>query len=226
MAIYGSLSDLPAPEILNMLARRTGHLKVTTEPQPGRAARYDLHLDRDHLMGLFLDSRELTDTMLVRDAFRKLLEIEIGTFEFESVEPDLLNRSLRLPIKQLILSTATIIDELENYRSRFPHPDIVFHVTGPIHEHLPGDLELFWIRAEEHLQRGISANALSEALNLSVEEVQLHFYKLRSVGRLVPRRSYAQARPQHRPSVLLERERPHLLRRLLGSLARIGRNSR
>ena len=226
MAIYGSLSDLPAPEILGMLARRTGHLKMVTEPRSGRAARYDLHLDADNLVGLFLDSREVTDLMLVRDAFRKLLELEEGKFEFESVETHLLSRSLRLPIKQLLLSTATIIDELENYRSRFPHPDIVFQMTGPVHEHLPGDLELFFIRAEDHLNRGVSANDLSAALNLSVEEVQLHFYKLRNAGRLVPRRSYAQVSPQHRPPVLPERERPHLLRRLLGSLARIGRNSR
>lgn len=208
-----------------MLARRSGILEISTDPRSTRARDYQLHLDRDNLLALFVDRRELTDTMLIRDAFRSLLDLEHGTFEFESVPDSQLRSSVKLPVKQLVLSTATIIDELANYRSRFPHPDIVFQVVTPVTEHLPGDLELFFIRAETQLRRGISASELAETLNLSVEEVQLHFYKLRSAGRLVPRRSYArQTQTAHRQQ--RTSERPRLLSRLLRSLSRIGRNHR
>lgn len=228
MAIYGSISDLPAPEILNMLSRRTGLLRLTAGSGARRGSRYGLYLDQDELVAMFMDTREITDTMIIRDMFRGLLDLSEGSFEFESLPEENMQRSVRLSVKQLVLSTATIIDELDNYRSRFPHPDIVFQVTSDIYEHLPGDLELFWMRAEPHLRRGISANKLADELNLSIDEVQLNFYKLRSAGHLMPVRSYTRTRQPAASDTAPgpNQNRPNLIKRLMFSLSRIGRNSR
>jgi len=223
LAIYGSLSDLPAPEILTMLANRTGVLRVEAAV-PSRWRRYELHLDRDFLTALYVDERALNDVMLVRDAFRTLVDLQEGSFAFENAAASQLGAAMRLPVKQLVLSTATAIDELAQYRSRFPHPDIVFQLRQPVAEHLPGDLELFYLRAEAHLMRGCSAAELAGILYLSVEEVQLQFYKLRAAGRLVPVRSYA--REAREAAWTAPSRRPHLLARLRESLARLGRGQR
>ncbi len=210
-----------------MLASRSGLLRLeATGLTPKRD--YELHLDRDYLVGLLVDSREVTDVMLVRDAFRSLLDLHQGTFAFENRPSAELRSSVRLPVKQLVLSTATAIDELAEYRNRFSHPDIVFQLKAPIIEHLPGELELFYLRAEEHLLRGCSASELSERLQLSVEEVQLQFYKLRTAGSLVPVRSYVRdARAaSSQPAKAAERSRLPLLSRLRNSLARLGRGQR
>jgi hypothetical protein len=223
LAIYGSLSDLPAPEILNLLASRTGVLRVEAAG-PARWRRYELHLDRDYLTSLLVDDRALNDVMLVRDAFRTLVDLQEGAFTFENGSVPQAAAVMRLPVKQLVLSTATAIDELAQYRSRFPHPEIVFQLEEPVTEHLPGDLEMFYVRAEPHLLGGCSAAHLAEVMQLSVEEVQLQFYKLRSAGRLVPVRSYArEAREAARSG---HGRRPPLLARLRESLVRLGRGQR
>jgi len=223
LAIYGNLGDLPLPDILNMLARRSGLLEVAEGDGRRNDASYRLYLDRDRLRGLFVNGREFSDPFLVADAFRVLLNLEPGTFEFTILEESELQGTLALPVKQLILSSATVIDELNAYRARFPHPTIIFQSDVPVLEHLPGDLELFWMRAEPHLKTGMSAEELARELQLSVEQVQLHLYKLRTAGTIVPRRSYS---PESGQQTAGAGARPHLLRRLLRSLSLFGRNAR
>lgn len=221
MAIYGSLGDLPAPEILNMLARRTGVLRLETGTERRQRTTYDLHLRENHLIGLFVGGRETTDPMLVTDVFRSLLDLTEGNFEFNTRTADELRGSVRLPLTQLILSSATVIDELGAYRARFSHPTIIFQMVAPVEEHLPGDLELFWFRAEHHLRTGISAEALAAELSLSVEQVQLHFYKLRAAGTIAPWRSHLQKQQESQA----QEKRP-LLQRLLRSLRKFARSPR
>lgn len=227
MAIYGSLGDLPLPDILNMLARRSGLLQLTEGSGRQRGTSYHLYLNQGRLHGLFIDGGELTDAMLVTDVFRTLLDLEDGSFKFTILQEAALRGQLALPIKQLILSSATIIDELNAYRARFPHPTIVFEAAAPVLEHLPGDLDLFWARAEPHLLQGTSAERLARELTLSVEQVQLHFYKLRTAGAIAPRRSYTHSHSlRQTPADADGRTRPHLLRRLLRSLSAFGRTLR
>ena len=210
-----------------MLASRSGLLKIDVTGNTPRRS-YVLHLNHDTLVGLFIDSREITDVMLVRDAFRTLLDVDQGSFAFENRPDSELGRSVRLPVKQLVLSTATAIDELAEYRNRFSHPDIVFQLKAPLSEFLPDGLELFYQRAEKHLLRGCSASELSERLQLSVEEVQLQLYKLRSAGSLVPVRSYSRDPRSSgvQQSKSKDRGRLPLLARLRNSLARLGKGSR
>ena len=85
MAIFGTLDEMPLPEILTMLGRRTGKLHLSGLPQ-GQI--YELYLDKANLKALHVDRKFLATDMLVREAMVKLSNYEKGTFKFQRLLPD------------------------------------------------------------------------------------------------------------------------------------------
>ncbi|MBB6099168.1 hypothetical protein HNR42_002604 [Deinobacterium chartae] len=205
MAIFGNLNDLPLPEVLAMLGRRSGRLEVW---QVAGRHRFELHLEQDTLTALVLDGQPLTDTLHVRHHFLDLAAAEIGVFEFNRSEA--LRRDVCLPVQNLLLSTTAVIDELDHYRAQLGSPDTRYALRGTL---LPlGDplLDDFARASAPLLERGASAREVAGQLLLSVDQVQLDLYKLRTLGRVIPLRS-TQPSPGREHS-------PGLIARLLGAL--------
>lgn len=188
MAIFGDLSDLPFPEVLSMLGRRTGRLEIVL---PDLSEKIEVHLEQGVLRGVRANGRWLDDPLWVRDRLTALMDAECGCFDFHREEAESLHRSVELSIPQLLLSIAAAVDEISHYRRRFAHPETRFVVLGREEVWLDQDLYDFLTRAEPRLLAGVNASELAGELGLSIEQVQLNLYKLRSVGRVAPLRSFA-----------------------------------
>ena len=192
MAIFGSLEELPIPEILSMLGHRSGHLKVWDLPDDKRC---DLYIDKGKLKAVRINGRRIQEVFEVREEMVSLLSTKNGSFEFDRCAPEALQQGLNASIQQLLLSAATAIDEIAAYRNNFADPRTRFQMLTTFESWTDEswtDQELahFWERAEEALLDGASAIELAEMLDMHLEQVQLILYKLRSLGVIEPVRQF------------------------------------
>lgn len=187
MAIFGDLADLPFPEIFNMVGRRTGRLQIFGVPY---LPNIDLDLEDGKLRGVRMGEEPIDDPLQVRDRLAPLMEAPRGIFEFQRCGPEALQGSLQMPITSLLMAIASAVDEISAYRERFAHPETRFKILASEEVWLDEDLWMFLERATPMLMQGSDASELARALHVSVEQVQLHLYKLRSVGRVAPVRAF------------------------------------
>ncbi len=187
MAIFGSLEELPIPEILSMLGHRSGHLKVWDLPDDKRC---DLYIDKGKLKALRINGRRVQEVFEVREEMVSLLSTKNGSFEFDRCAPEALQQGLDASIQQLLLSAATAIDEIAAYRNNFADPRTRFQMLTTFETWTDQELAHFWQRAEEALLHGTSAIELAEMLDMNLEQVQLILYKLRSLGVVEPVRQF------------------------------------
>lgn len=186
MAIFGDFSELPFPEILSTLGRRSGRLHVQTG-----AHSYVLHLEGDRLLALSANGTIVHDPVDLREVILFLAQQTEGRFEFHRDEPDHLAHHHRIAVTQLLLSTSAIIDELDHYRDRLAPPETRFVLHESRHEVSDPALSDFLGRAHAPLADGASAQDLARALGMQVERVQLALYKLRTAGIVMPLRAFA-----------------------------------
>lgn len=187
MAIFGSLDELPIPEILSMLGQRSGHLKVWDLPDDKRC---DLYLDKGKLKALRINGRKVQEVFEVREEMVSLLSTKHGSFEFDRCAPAALQQGLNVSVQQLLLSAATAIDEIAAYRNNFADPRTRFQMLTSFDTWTDQELAHFWERAESTLIEGASAYELADMLAISLEQVQLILYKLRSLGVIEPVRQF------------------------------------
>lgn len=194
MAIFGSLEELPIPEVLSMLGHRSGHLKVWDLPDDKRC---DFYIDKGKLKALRINGRRIEEVFEVREEMVALLSTKNGSFEFDRCAPEALQQGLNASIQQLLLSAATAIDEIAAYRNNFADPRTRFQTLTTFATWTDQELARFWERAKEPLMQGVSALELADLLEMNLEQVQLVLYKLRSLGVIEPVRQFQkQARAQ------------------------------
>jgi hypothetical protein len=196
MAIFGSLDELPIPEILSMLGQRSGHLKVWDLPDDKRC---DLYIDKGKLKALRINGRKVQEVFEVREEMVSLLSTTRGSFEFDRCAPKALQQGLNVSIQQLLLSAATAIDEIAAYRNNFADPRTRFQMLTSFDTWTDQELAHFWERAESTLMEGASAQELADMLAISLEQVQLTLYKLRSLGIIEPVRQFQKRARTVRP---------------------------
>ncbi|MFC4454824.1 DUF4388 domain-containing protein [Deinococcus sonorensis] len=212
MAIFGEFSELPFPEVLNMMGRRCGQLHIQ---QHGR--QYRLHIDNDQLLAIFCDHQLIKEPQQVRDTILHLSRSQDGRFEFHKDSPNTLRHHYEFSITRLLLGASTVIDEISHYRDRLPSPDTRFVLLDAAHQTLEPELQRFIARTEVQLLLGASANDLARSLGCNPGQVQLMLYKLRTSGLIAPLRAQpTTAAPA--PAVPAARTAGGLVARLLGAL--------
>ncbi|MEM8933448.1 MAG: DUF4388 domain-containing protein [Acidobacteriota bacterium] len=197
MAIFGHLSDLPFPEIFNCIGQRTGHLTLSgiDGVEPLR-----LHLRFGRLCGLQIrDGVVIDDSLIIRDRLVVLMDADTGGFEFHRCPEESIRGTLDLPIAGLLMSIASAVDEITAYRHRFAHPETRFEAVANPEPWLDEDLYHFFEQARPLLVAGASAKQLAEHLALSADQIQLFLYKLRSFGKIAPRRAFDASQAAARP---------------------------
>lgn len=187
MAIFGDLLELQLPELLNLVGRRTGKLELL---EVGKFKRVELHISTQCLKGIVIGDELLDDALLVRDKLASVMNETSGTFEFHKVPEIALRGSLSISIPQLLLSIASTIDEIDAYRKSFSHPNTIYKCLTPCEVWLDEDLYLFFEKAQPYLNSGVDAQVLANKLDLSLDQIQLYLYKLRSVGKVSPIRAF------------------------------------
>jgi hypothetical protein len=197
MSIFGDLAELSLPEILSMIAKRTGQLELTQLPGNQTII---LHLSDDHLKGCIINRQLINDPLIVRDKLARVINETQGQFEFHKCAITNLQGELSLGIPQLLIAIAAQVDEISAYKHLFAHPQTRFQCLANVDIWLDEEIYLFLEKARNFLSRGIDAQTLAQKLNLSVEQVQLHLYKLRTLGQIAPVRAYEQ--PPSMPPII------------------------
>ena len=190
MAIFGTLEEMPLPELLTMLGRRTGKLQLAKLPQEQN---YKLYLDKAKLRAISVNNKILENESLARQAMIKLLSFEQGIFEFKRLPEDQLNGNLNIPIDKLLLQTTIVIDELKTQKERLPDAKTRFKRSGQVEIWVDDALYDFWQNCSSLLDKGCSAEEIATSLSLDTETVRYNLYKLRSLGKIAPVRAFKQS---------------------------------
>ena len=80
MSIFGSLDALSFPDVVSMLERRAGRLRVWDLPN---GKHYDFHLNKGVLQAFQVDGAWLEDMFDLREEVVYVMQATVGTFEFE-----------------------------------------------------------------------------------------------------------------------------------------------
>ncbi len=211
MAIFGNFKDMPFPDLVAMLGRRSGVLEVFG--LPGKRQGYAVALDGGKVVWV-REGRRPLDPVEARLVLQELMRSGEGAFEFVPGVPPVDGAVLGWPLERLLLSATTMEDELTAYAPLLPDPKTRFQVAS-LEVWLEEPLWSFWERAKGLLQGGASAEEIAKALHLPLDEVRYYLHKLRLAGKVAPVRAYEATRR--------DAERQGLFRRLLGALLGRGR---
>ncbi|MEM7737429.1 MAG: DUF4388 domain-containing protein [Deinococcota bacterium] len=200
MSIFGSFDELPFPDVVSMLERRAGYLRVWSV---AGGKRYTFHLNKGVLQALQVETTWLTDVFELREAVVSVMQASQGEFEFERCDPTKLATGLDRPLQQLLLSASSAVDEIITYRSHFADVRTRFRLVSNLDSWTDYDLQQFWQHGQAALKQGASAEELAPRLGMGLENVQLYLYKLRTLGVLAPVQEFRQQAQQRRHAVQL-----------------------
>jgi hypothetical protein len=189
MSIFGDLAELSLPDVLTMVAKRTGQLELTQLPH---SPSITLNLSNEYLKGCTIDNQLINDPLVVRDKLVQLISSTQGHFEFQRCNIRDLQGHLSLNVSQLITTLITQAQEVSSYQRYFAHPQTKFLYLVNNDVWLDEEIYLFLEQARKFLLLGIDAQTLARELNMSLEQVQLYFYKLRILGQITPIRAFTQ----------------------------------
>jgi hypothetical protein len=238
MAIFGNLAEFPLLEVMGMLEHRCGVLRFG---HVGRFGSLELHVNMGTLQGLVVDGKVWRDGFDAKALVLELAGVRHGNFEFQrlsALSPEMRN-DLAISVNEVLLRSATFDDEWNKYKDQLPDPKTRFTLAGEELVWLEGSLQAFWIRAEPLLEYGISVEDLAARFEMDLRVVQLHFYKLRTVGVVRPARRVQEVAdiragnfpnttptsPMARATTPAPNAKPTLVSRLLGALRLIGRSA-
>ncbi len=151
MAIFGNFKDMPFPDLVAMLGRRSGVLEVFG--LPGKRQGYAVALDGGKVVWV-REGRKLLDPVEARFALQELMRSGEGAFEFTPGVPPANGVFLGWPLERLLLSVTTMEDELTAYAPLLPDPKTRFQVAS-LEVWLEEPLWSFWERAKGLLQGGL-----------------------------------------------------------------------
>jgi hypothetical protein len=211
MAIFGNLGDIPLPDLLPMLGRRTGVLELWNL-EAGKNV--SLWLETGQLKGVWLTGKSL-EANQARNLIIELLNAKHGSFEFMLGQPKMVcQHPLNWSVERLL---AVNFPTGENpAQTQLPDPHTKFQAIA-LEVWLDEPLFGFWQKARPLLARGASSAEIAQQLGLPTEQVQQYLHRLRLAGRVSPVKAF-----QIEPS---SRERQSLISRLLAALSLFRRRS-
>jgi hypothetical protein len=211
MAIFGSLQDMPVPDVLGMLGQRHGILEIRF---PDGATTMDVVLGDGRIRQIQRNETPL-DPLQARTHLPRLLALRDGDFEFV-IDSAKLAEPPRLdwPVDRVLLSMAMSDRDRQIMADALPHPMVRFQSTAS-DVALAEPLKTFWSTAAPRLAVGASAQELAQGLGLSLAQTRYFLYQLRVANYIAPKRAF-QAEP-------VSQERKSFAGRLLGALFRRGK---
>jgi DNA-binding transcriptional ArsR family regulator len=185
MAIFGNLNHMSLGDLLPLLSVQDGALEIFNLEQHPRVT---LYFRGGLLQCLYVGGRP-ADALKARSTVSRLVSAKRGSFEFApGAQARRCPQPLGWALDQLLLTTVTVQDEIEELERRLPHPETIFR---RVRDADPEDARLsdFWRRAHDLLGVGASARELSVKLGMSLDHAQYYLLKLRQSGLVEPVRA-------------------------------------
>ena len=190
MPIFGDLEDFGLPDVLMLIGKRSGTLELECVPEFRKPIR--ILVNHGAILWIVHGS-DVLDPLQARSFINALLRAPRGQFRFvpQLLLPEGNNTSgLHWPFEQVLLTAAEEEDEWRAYAKSFDDPRTKFQAAS-LEVWLDDALFEFWRRARDFFkQDGVSAEELSKALKLPLEQTQYYLHKLRLVGKIWPMRSF------------------------------------
>lgn len=205
MAIYGDFDSHSFNDIIRILQRHAGTLFMPTALD-GRSV--EIHLDQGALCAVFIDNTPIHEVLEVQEVIQSLVNHATGEYNF-SFNERVVSHHFSLPIMDLIreaMGTAQIPEQ------QLPHQSVQFKSVLKVPP-VPDSLQSNWMMLQPLLKNGVSAEEVTDQLQLSVLEVRVVLYRLRAAGLIEPQRAVDTYVPQS--------SRRGLVRRLLNTLRRL-----
>ncbi len=177
MAVAGEISEIPLPELLSVLAGKTGILRMERIPH---ITRIDVHIDSGNITGCLVDDRSLRKEAQLYDKLVAVTASPSGTFRFFTAEAHELAHRFQIAVNRAAIEVASRVDEIVSNRATFPPAAQVFRWTGNRAGVASDDegLQEFILDAADILRFGSNAERLAGIVQLSVAQVQCYLRKL------------------------------------------------
>lgn len=221
MAIFGTFKDLSFPDVIALVAKDSGILKVY---HPRCRLTFELRIRNGTLVGMTVGGRPVENTPALRQYMMEIALEESAEFSYERVPLPREPAEFDLPVERLAGSCLAALSEPDPFVDHLPHPDTVFVVNEDAEAWLEDDLFDFWCKVYPLLQAGASGSQIQKALGLDLQEVLFQLFKLRALGLIIPYRQFekkahkiqpeqgvlphAPSRP-NQPDAAQPRTRPH-----------------
>ncbi len=185
MAVAGEISEMPLPELLSVLAGKTGILRMERIPH---MTRVDVHIDTGNITGCLVDDRSLRKEAQLYDKLVAVTASPCGSFRFFGVEAQELAHRFQISLGRAAIEVASRVDEINSNRDTFPPPAQVFRWTGKKSGGGTEDdgLQEFILDASDILRFGSNAERLAAIVQLSVAQVQFYLRKLLDLDCIAP----------------------------------------
>ena len=187
MPVTGDITDLPLPDLLDMMRHRSGKLALL---QTQQISEMQLHFTKGYLCGFMADKHVVKSESQVVDKLVSVTATPMGRFVFTPAHASSLMSSVRIQVDRLALIIVSQVDEISVNKQDLPAPHRIFRLQ-PLEHPVPFEeqnLAEFYHGAVELLKCGISAEKLASIERISTEQVQLYLYKLSILGLVAPAR--------------------------------------
>ena len=187
MPVTGDISELPLPELLNMMRYRSGKLSLL---QTQQISEMQLHFTPGYLCGFMADKYIIKSESQVVDKLVSVTAAPMGRFIFTPAHASSLMGSVRIGVDRLALIIVSQVDEISVNRQDLPAPHRIFRLQrteGEV-DFEEQNLAEFFHHSVNLLKCGISAEKLASIERISTSQVQLYLYKLSILGLVAPAR--------------------------------------
>ena len=187
MPVTGDISDLPLPDLLDMMRHRSGKLSLL---QTQQVSEMQLHFTKGYLCGFMADNHVVKSESQVVDKLVSVTANPLGHFRFVPAHASSLMSSVRIQVDRLALIIVSQVDEISVNRQDLPAPHRIFRLQPletPV-QFEEQNLAEFYQGTVNLLKCGISAEKLASIERISTDQVQLYLYKLSILGLVAPAR--------------------------------------
>ncbi len=187
MPVTGDITDLPLPDLLDMMRHRSGRLSLL---QTQQVSEMQMHFTKGYLCGFMADKHIIKSESQVVDKLVSVTANPLGHFRFVPAHASSLMNSVRIQVDRLALIIVSQVDEISVNRQDLPAPHRIFRLQPletPV-EFEEQNLAEFYHGAVNLLKCGISAEKLASIERISTDQVQLYLYKLSILGLVGPAR--------------------------------------
>jgi hypothetical protein len=180
MAILGTLTEFPLPEVMLLLGNRTGILRLYDVPLHGHV---EVEVREGRLNVLHIGTRTLSETTQILKELCAIVEQGHGMFEFQAEDAQAPAVEGLMPLKELVMLLIVEVDEAIARRQECLARNVAYSLNTPAPDiWIDKSLDNFLSKSRPYLIPGIGSGPLSERLGLKEDFVRVCLRNLCELG--------------------------------------------
>ncbi|MEM6820742.1 MAG: hypothetical protein AAF558_02205 [Verrucomicrobiota bacterium] len=175
MGLFGEFKDFFFEDVVTVISAKQGRLSIFSVP--GFDSLF-LDVDFGYVRDFQVNKTANLDEGYLLSALKNVVLSREGSFEFSSLDSEVIDKRLSIPLVTLVLETVRGVDELEAYYDDLPHPETRFILQDGADLHaMAGDDRSYFELGQDLLLKGTNAIELAE--RSGIPEIHLRYYLYR-----------------------------------------------